>query len=59
MCNLHGWRMCNYYSYSSSAFTFIVEAKCKLEQNFLKVQKSLVADHMKKEKYDMFFWGYN
>lgn len=36
MCNLHVWRLCNYYSYSASAFTPIVLAKCKETLLFLK-----------------------
>lgn len=52
------WRMCNYYSYFACAFTFKLQAKCKLNKCF---QKSLVVEYEKREMRHhvvfSFIWG--
>lgn len=53
MCNLHGWRMCNYYSLLLLLLSLSRQNvnwnKVLKKKPKKKVQKSLVAVHMKKE----------
>lgn len=51
MCNLHGWRMCNYYSLLLLLLSLSRQNVNwnKVLKKKKKVQKSLVAVNMKKE----------
>lgn len=52
MWNVHGWRMCNYYSYFAPAFTLIVQARRFSE--FLNLKLLLI---WRKRSEILQFWG--